>query len=53
LWDDCGVEVVLETNDEPSNRQIATALNANANVGDPVGFNVDAAATSRDDNVIT
>ena len=53
LFDAEGVRVVLEAEDEPSNRAIAEALNADADVGDAAGYNRDAADTSRDDDVIT
>lgn len=53
LFDAEGVRVVLEAETEPSNRAIAEALNADADVGDAAGYNRDAADTSRDDDVIT
>ena len=53
LWNDDGSEVVKEWVDEPSNREMAEALNAHAGVMDAVGFNRNAADTSRDDDVIT
>ena len=53
LFNTEGVRVVLETNDEPSNRQIAEALNSDANVGDAAGYNRKGVDTSRDDDVIT
>jgi hypothetical protein len=53
LFDAEGVRVVLEASTEPSNRAIAEALNADADVGDAAGYNRDAADTSRDDDVIT
>lgn len=53
MWNDDGSEVVKEWVDEPSNREMAEALNAHAGVMDAVGFNRNAADTSRDDDVIT
>jgi hypothetical protein len=54
LFNADGSNVVGRWDDgEPSNRQIAEALNQDANVADVAGWNAKAANTSRDDDVIT
>lgn len=53
LFNADGSHVVREWNDEPSNRDIAESLNEDAGRQEAVGWNRDAANTSRDDDVIT
>lgn len=53
LFNANGSSVVREWDDEPSNREIAESLNEDAGRPEAVGWNRDAANTSRDDDVIT
>lgn len=53
LFDADGYDVVREWDEEPSNREIAEALNDYAGRPEVAGFNRAAADTSRDDDVIT
>ena len=53
LYDAEGVRTVMEAETEPSNREMAEALNKDAGVREAAGFNRDASMTSRDDDVIT
>jgi hypothetical protein len=53
LFDADGYDVVREWDEEPSNREIAEALNDYAGRPEAAGFNRAAADTSRDDDVIT
>ena len=53
LFDAEGVRVVREWDAEPSNREMAEALNEDAGVREAAGFNRAAADTSRDDDCIT
>jgi hypothetical protein len=53
LWNDDGSKVVKEWVDEPSNREMAEALNEHEGVREAAGFNRNAGDTSRDDDVVT
>jgi hypothetical protein len=53
LFNDRGVAMVLECEAEPSNREVAEALNEAAGVKEVAGFNRKAVNISRDDDVIT
>ena len=53
LFNDRGVAVVMERDEEPSNREMAEALNEAAGRREAAGFNRAAVNTSRDDDVIT
>ena len=53
LFDKRGVKLVMEREEEPSNREMAEALNEAAGARDAAGFNRDATDTSRDDDCIT
>ena len=53
LFNAKGVKLVMERDEEPSNREMAEALNEAAGAREAAGFNRSAADTSRDDDCIT